>query len=312
MCNSRATRPADCCFEFGGEMETSDNVLEVDVNTGGIRDLWEEGMEVDAKLADTSPDMDTMDTCLDTMPDKYLDTIRDTQRDAGRESGTAPGAKSGRCCQHNNTDIRKQLGVVDARRALGDPLDAGDDEGDANKIYITREITVRDPEAERYPAAAQHIPKTTAERDHEEKNMRYPATNGTAVETIPFEPLGRLGKEGLLGIEAVATDATTIRGDRTATPAVSRRIRHAPRYTLCRRGGRTGGGGRGGCGKQAWERAGSPREPEREPRRLQNERGRDQRQSSEWRDAARMDAALLTEWVRSGQRHAATQPTAPA
>ena len=59
-----------------------------------------------------------------------------------------------------------------------------------------------------------------------------PPTNGAFVETITFEPLGRPGKEGLQVVEAMAADAATMRGDRTAAPAAGRGVRHALEYTL--------------------------------------------------------------------------------
>ena len=121
------------------------------------------------------------------------------------------------------------------------------------------DITVRDPEADRYQPAAQHIPETTAEKAHKEKNARYPATHGAAVETIPLEPLGRVGKEGLMVIEAIATDAAMIRGDRTAAPNVSRRIRHTMEYTLITDVANAQAEAAGGSGMQAWERGAHPR-----------------------------------------------------
>ena len=65
-----------------------------------------------------------------------------------------------------------------------------------------------------------------------EKCEMPPPTNGAFVETITFEPLGRPGKEGLQVVEAMAADAATMRGDRTAAPAAGRRVRHALEYTL--------------------------------------------------------------------------------
>ena len=76
------------------------------------------------------------------------------------------------------------------------------------------DITMRDPEADRYQPTAQHIPETTAERAHKEKDVRYPATHEAAVETLPLEPPGRVGKEGLMEIQAIAADAAKIRGDK--------------------------------------------------------------------------------------------------
>ena len=94
------------------------------------------------------------------------------------------------------------------------------------------DITMRDPEADRYQPTAQHVPETTAERAHKEKDVRYLATHEAAVETIPLEPLGRVGKEGLMEIQAIAADAAKIRGDKSAAPNVVRRIRQAMEYTM--------------------------------------------------------------------------------
>ena len=76
-----------------------------------------------------------------------------------------------------------------------------------------------------------HAPGTTAVRAKQEKNARYLATNGASVETVSFEPLGSLGKEGVQTMEAIDTDAAMRRGDRIATPAIARRIMHALEYT---------------------------------------------------------------------------------
>ena len=118
------------------------------------------------------------------------------------------------------------------------------------------DITVRDPEAARYQRATQHIPETTAERAHKEKNSKYPAAQRAAVETIPLDR--RVGKEGLMVIEAVATDAAMIRGDRTAAPNVGRRIRHAMDYILITGVANALAEAAGGSGMQAWERGGNP------------------------------------------------------
>ena len=117
-------------------------------------------------------------------------------------------------------------------------------------------ITVRDPEAARYQRATQHIPETTAERAHKEKNSKCPAAQRAAVETIPLDR--RVGKEGLMVIEAVATDAAMIRGDRTAAPNVGRRIRHAMDYILITGVANALAEAAGGSGMQAWERGGKP------------------------------------------------------
>ena len=90
----------------------------------------------------------------------------------------------------------------------------------------------RAPEADRCQLTAQHTPETTAESAHKEKNARYPATHKAAVETIQLRPLGRVGKERLTEIEAIAADAAMIRGDESAAPNVVRRIRQAMEYTL--------------------------------------------------------------------------------
>ena len=72
-------------------------------------------------------------------------------------------------------------------------------------------ITVRDPEADRYQPEAQHRPETAAARATQERNARYPPTNGAYVERFAFEPLGRLGKEEVHVIEAMAADVETER-----------------------------------------------------------------------------------------------------
>ena len=73
---------------------------------------------------------------------------------------------------------------------------------------------------------------TTADGAKQEENASYLATNGASVETVPFEPLRRLRKERIQAMEAMATDAAMMRGDRTAAPATARRIRYALEYTL--------------------------------------------------------------------------------
>ena len=50
---------------------------------------------------------------------------------------------------------------------------------------------------------------------------------GACVETITFEPPGRLGKDGIQVVEALAADAAMMEGNSTAAPAAGRRIRHA-------------------------------------------------------------------------------------
>ena len=84
-------------------------------------------------------------------------------------------------------------------------------------------LTVRDPEADRYQLEAQHRLETARARATKEKNTRDPATNGAQVETITSEPLGRLGKEGVQVVEAMAADAAMMRGDRSVAPAAGRR-----------------------------------------------------------------------------------------
>ena len=74
------------------------------------------------------------------------------------------------------------------------------------------------------------------------ENARYPPTNGAYVETITFEPLGRLGKEGIQVVEAMAADASMMRGDRTNETCSG--IRVADALTTAA----------GICGMQAWER----------------------------------------------------------
>ena len=87
---------------------------------------------------------------------------------------------------------------------------------------------MRNPEADRHQREAQHRPETVAARVTKEKNARYPPTNGAYVETITFEPLGRLGKDGLQVAEAMAADVAMMRGDRAAPAAGGG---HALEYT---------------------------------------------------------------------------------
>ena len=112
---------------------------------------------------------------------------------------------------------------------------------------------------DRYQPTAQHRPETAAARATKMKNVRYPPTNGAQLETITFEPLGRLGKEVKHVVEAMAADAATMRGDRTAAPAAGRRIIHALEYTLITVVTGVLATAAGSCGMQAWERRANPR-----------------------------------------------------
>ena len=93
------------------------------------------------------------------------------------------------------------------------------------------DITVRDPEAGTYQPEAQCRPETAAARTFKKKNARYPSTIRANVETITSEPVGRLGKEGVHVIEAMAADVAMMRGVRTTAPAAGRRMRHALGYS---------------------------------------------------------------------------------
>ena len=79
------------------------------------------------------------------------------------------------------------------------------------------------------------------------------------LETVPLEPLGRMGKEVPLAIEAIAADAAMIRGDWTGAPNVARRIRRAVEYTLIAGVADVVGEAAGGSGMQTWERGANPR-----------------------------------------------------
>ena len=76
-----------------------------------------------------------------------------------------------------------------------------------------------------------------------------------SVVTVPFEPLGRLGEKGTQAIEAIATDAAMMRGDRTAAPAIAQRIRHALECTLVAGVTVPLATAAGGSGKLTWERS---------------------------------------------------------
>ena len=60
------------------------------------------------------------------------------------------------------------------------------------------DITVRDPEADRYQPTAQHILETIVERAHEEKNVRYTAARGSCGDN-PATTIGQSGQTGTDG-----------------------------------------------------------------------------------------------------------------
>ena len=121
------------------------------------------------------------------------------------------------------------------------------------------DVTVRDPDAQRYQPGAARRPGAAAAKAGEEKEARYPEHHGAKVRTLAYEPLGRLGEEGENLLRDLAADAAAVAADRTAAPALLRRWRHALEHTLTAGVADAVLRAAGRAGAEAWERGAVPR-----------------------------------------------------
>ena len=109
------------------------------------------------------------------------------------------------------------------------------------------------------PAERRPQTRAAAAKAGEEKEARYPEHHGAKVRTLAYEPLGRLGDEGENLLRDLAADAAAVAADRTATPALLRRWRHALEHTLMAGVADAVLRAAGRAGAEAWERGAVPR-----------------------------------------------------
>ena len=79
------------------------------------------------------------------------------------------------------------------------------------------------------------------------------------MKALPYEPLGRVGDQGIKLIEMLSAEAASYRADRTEAPTLRRKWRFALEVTLLKGTADAVARTAGARGMSAWERTAIPR-----------------------------------------------------